>query len=247
MKSGKPLGQKSYGHIPHFPNSRMGEGDHHCTDGQYKIATEKTRDRHDTIIVQEKVDGSNVGIAKLNGDIIPLTRAGYRAETSNFEQHHLFADWVLKPINRKRFDELLNEGERVCGEWLAQAHSTRYDLPHEPLVVFDIMTKMERLPFVQFQERIMKCDFTWPNTVWIGSGMPLSVKEAMNRVKDSRHGAIDEVEGAVWRIERNKIINKQGERKLIVDYLAKYVRPDKVDGIYLPDCSGSEIVWNWKP
>ncbi len=31
-----------------------------------------------------------------------------------------------------------------------------------------------------------------------------------------------------------------------VKMLAKYVRPDKVDGAYLPEQSGKEPVWNWR-
>jgi hypothetical protein len=52
----KPLGIKNSGSIGHLPNSRMGEGDHKCPDGQARIATLKTRDKHDRIIVQEKLD-----------------------------------------------------------------------------------------------------------------------------------------------------------------------------------------------
>ena len=48
----KPLGHKSYGHIPHLPGSRIGEGDHKCSDGQKRICCEKVRDKHDRIIVQ---------------------------------------------------------------------------------------------------------------------------------------------------------------------------------------------------
>ncbi|HYF69139.1 MAG TPA: hypothetical protein VD884_13440, partial [Ohtaekwangia sp.] len=58
----KPLGGKSYGSIPHFYGSRLGPADHHCSPGQQVIATEKKRDRHDYIIVQEKLDGGNVGV-----------------------------------------------------------------------------------------------------------------------------------------------------------------------------------------
>ena len=54
MQNNKPLGQKAYGSIPHLPGSRLGVGDHHVTHGQAKIATEKPRDKHDFIIVQEK-------------------------------------------------------------------------------------------------------------------------------------------------------------------------------------------------
>jgi hypothetical protein len=55
------------------------------------------------------------------------------------------------------------------------------------------------------------------------------------------------VEGAVWRVERNKATGVKGEKKRVVDFLAKYVRPDKEDGICLPNVSGKEAVWNWQP
>src|SRR5438552_14984978 len=116
----KPLGGRAYGHIPHLPGSRMGPGDHHCHQGQAQICTTRARDRYDLIIVQEKLDGSCVSVARIEGTIVPLTRAGYRAETSLYKQHHLFAHWVYE--NADRFLSILAEGERLCGEWLAQAH-----------------------------------------------------------------------------------------------------------------------------
>ena len=119
----KPLGIKNYGSIGHLPGSRLGPGDHHVHDGQGLICTEKARDRHDRIIVQEKLDGSNVGIGKIGGAIVPVTRAGWRAESSPFEQHHFFAAWVAR--HWSRWNDLLEEGERLCGEWLAQA----FELP----------------------------------------------------------------------------------------------------------------------
>jgi hypothetical protein len=44
-----------------------------------------------------------------------------------------------------------------------------------------------------------------------------------------------QIEGAVWRIEnRGKF-----------DFMVKYVRPNKVDGLYLEVMKG-ETYWNWK-
>ena len=90
----KPLGRKSYGSIPHLPGSRVGPADHHCSEGQARIATEKKRDKHDIIIVQEKLDGSNVGVAKIEGDIVAITRSGYTAISSPYKQHHVFHYFV---------------------------------------------------------------------------------------------------------------------------------------------------------
>lgn len=139
IKNTKPLGGKSYGSIAHLPGSRMGSGDHSCHSGQEKIALEKASDKHDVIIVQEKLDGSNVGVAKIEGKILALTRAGYLASTSPYEQHHRFAAWVEK--NESKFDGLLADGERLVGEWLLQAHGTRYRFNHDPFIAFDLIDR----------------------------------------------------------------------------------------------------------
>jgi ATP-dependent RNA circularization protein (DNA/RNA ligase family) len=227
----KPLGQKAYGSIPHLPNSRLGLGEHHVEKGQEIIATKKARDYKDLIIVQEKLDGSNCCVAKLNGQILPLVRSGYLADTSPYEQHHLFARWVK--ANEKRFDILLNENERICGEWLAQAHGTIYKLNHEPFVVFDLFVNNERLTYHNFLLRVLPLGFVVPNLVHIGQ--PISVDKALKKVEVSGHGAVDEVEGVIYRVER------EGK----VDFIAKYVKHSKVDGKYLPEYNNGKIIWNW--
>ena len=54
-KKRKPLGGKSYGSVPHLIGSRRGPMDFGVNEGQQRICCEKKRDRHDTIIVQEKL------------------------------------------------------------------------------------------------------------------------------------------------------------------------------------------------
>lgn len=224
----KPLGYKSYGSIPHFFGSRLGPADHHCSPGQQKIATEKARDKHDYIIVQEKLDGGNVGICKVGGKILAITRAGYLAETSPYKTHHAFKIWVEREY--KRFDELLNEGERICGEWLLTAVGTKYRLLHEPFVAFDLIDGKRRVPFNLFQARLNPTGFMVPQTLSIGQ--PLDIESAMTMLEVSEHGALEPVEGAIWRVER------KGE----VDFLCKYVRPDKVDGKYLNQDVFNEVL-----
>lgn len=238
----KPLGVKAYGSIPHLPGSRLGPGDHHCTPGQAGIVTEKPRDRHDAVIVTEKLDGSCCAIARLNdGQIIALGRAGYPAQSSPYVQHQLFAAWVRE--NLGRFEETLSYGERFVGEWMAQAHGTKYDLWHEPFVIFDLIrqggdakTGPDRTLYADLSRRCARGGFVMPALLAIG---PTSIEKAMGIIAgDGFHGALEAVEGAVWRVER------EGR----VDFLAKYVRPDKLDGCYLPEKgqTGGES-WNWRP
>lgn len=235
----KPLGIKAYGHIPHLPGSRMGPGDHMIEVGQARIAQYKVRDKNDRVIVQEKLDGSCVSVAKVNGELIPLSRAGYRAVTSKYEQHILFHDWAM--AHWDRFNRLLQEGERVVGEWLAQAHGTRYDLEGvDPFVPFDLMRGSVRATWAEASERTARLGFSTPAVINDGV-RPITAEEAMLTLrKYGFYGAKDPVEGAVWRVERRGA----------VDFLAKYVRPDKVDGLYLPETAEAvtaEPIWNWRP
>lgn len=230
----KPLPHKAYGSIGHLPNSRMGPADHHVPEGQAKIATERTRSRHDRVIVTEKLDGSCTAIARINGALVALGRAGWLAQSSPYEQHQLFAAWVR--ANEGRF-EFMGEGERYVGEWLAQAHGTRYQLEgRQPWVMFDVMVQTKRKPWDVVRERARFAGLSTPHVIM--DGPPTSVEQALDILGPTgAYGALDPVEGAVWRIER------RGE----FDFMAKYVRPDKVDGAYLPEVSGQSAIWNWRP
>jgi len=233
----KPLGHKSYGHIAHLQGSRIGPGDHKCHEGQKDIACLKTRDKYDRVIVQEKLDGSNVGVARIDDEIIALSRSGYLADSSPFLIHHFFDAWVKK--NRGRFVNVLQNGERICGEWLLVAHGTRYELPHEPFVVFDLMrNKHNRVPFDEFLSRIVLGEFVTPTI--LSDGPPVSIERALSLLGDfGYHGAIEKAEGVVWRVERSRLLDRNkgnsGGRQPIVDFLVKYVRPDKKDGKYLKE------------
>jgi len=230
MKSSKPLGGKTYGSIAHLPGSRLGVGDKRLNEGQTRILTEKVRDKHDKIIIREKVDGTCVAVAKIHGEIVPLVRSGYTAISSPHEQHALFHDWVLS--YRERFDSLLQPGERICGEWLAMAHGINYKLPHEPFVVFDIIRDGKRVLNEEFVDRTSR--FIRASLIHIGGA--LSIDKLKPFLENSSHGAIEGAEGAVYRVER----------KGVVDFLGKWVQPWHECGKYFSD-NPDELIWNWRP
>ena len=235
----KPLGHKAYGSIGHLPGSRLGPGDHCVPDGQARICTEKRRDKHDWVWVQEKLDGCCMSVAKIDGQIIALGRAGYSAVSAPHEHMRMFAVWVER--RQELFEWLLKDEERFVGEWLALAHGTRYDLDGwEPLVVFDLMRGHESATVNELYSRVRNRLQT-PKT-WIGHGEPVSptvAYSAFESMNDHPHirtlNALDPIEGIVYRVER------RGK----VDFLAKWVRPGKVDGCLLPEISGAEPVWQW--
>ena len=234
-KPEKPLAAKAYGSIPHLPGSRRGPADKGISEQQAAICLTKARDDKDLVIVQEKLDGSCCAAANVGGKIVALQRNGYLATASPFEQHHMFARWVER--NEKHFAHVLNDGEWCVGEWLAQAHGTRYALGFHaiPFIIFDIMRGPERVTFSELSLRLRGARFDTPHL--LSHGGPCSIEHAMALLGDyGNHGALDMAEGAVWRVER------EGK----VDFLAKYVRPGKVDGCLLPERNGGEAVWNWR-
>lgn len=232
----KPLGMKAYGSIPHLIGSRMGPGDHHAHAGQVAICTESVRDRHDRVIVTEKLDGSCVAVARHAGALLALNRAGYLAASSPYRQHHVFAAWVEK--NAARFSGL-SDGMRICGEWILVAHGTRYSRSADVFVPFDVVDGKARLPHDAAREVFAAADLRGAHV--IHDGGPLSIDAALAALGDfGHHGAIEAVEGAVWRVER------KGQ----LDFMAKYVRPEKIDGLYLPGTSVSiteSDVFNFDP
>lgn len=216
----KPLGIKAYGSIPHLPGSRRGSGDHGLEESQADILLSKSR-LGDEIIVTEKLDGSCVSIANIDGAITPLIRAGYYAETSNYAQHHVFHRWVMKQADR--FRELINPGERCVGEWLYVAHGTIYHLQHEPFVIFDIFDYTnKRLPYDECVARCAQIGAITPQLIYRGKS--IGIPQVLSLLGTyGYHGAQDPCEGAVWRCETKGKFN----------FLGKYVAHEKQDGKYL--------------
>lgn len=94
------------------------------------------------------------------------------------------------------------------------------------------MVKQERASYAEMHSRARRQDFITPSL--LSAGQPLSIAAAMEKIVYSGHGAIDPVEGAIWRVER----------KEKVDFLVKFVRHDKEDGKYFPEINEGKTTWN---
>lgn len=234
----KPLGKKNYGSIPHLSSSKLGPADRFIHEGQEAILTRKTRDAEDEILVFEKYDGSNVGIAKVNGKIVALTRSGYLASTSPYLQHHYFDKWVSERASI--FGEIIDEGDRLVGEWLLQAHGVRYEINHvEPIVFFDYFRGSERVLYSDLLCKVhpaqQKILISTPRVISIGR--PVEPKDLLDRLslKDPVITRIDPAEGMVYRVER----------KGRVDFLAKWVRSDYEPGKYIIGVEEKDFIYNY--
>ncbi len=213
----------NYGSIPHLPTSKMGQqADKKIDSGRANILTEKCR-KGDTIIVTEKIDGSNVGVVKKDGELYAITRSGYTAESSPYVQHHAFDKWVRKNI---RMFTWLPEGWRVCGEWCIMAHGTKMDITGlSPFVAFDIIDASgKRAPYINFFSICKAATIQTAPLLYMGP-RAINVLSALNLMGYGNYGKPETPEGCVWRCER------EGK----VDFLAKWVQPNKIDGKYMSD------------
>ncbi|MDP1824337.1 MAG: RNA ligase family protein [Archangium sp.] len=230
MKPPNELGQKAYPKIPHLPGSRTGSSDKVAPRPLARRCTQQG-EPGDTVVVQEKLDGSCVAVLLKQGEVIALGREGWRAALSQNPGRQMFSRWV--GVHAARFDQVLREGEWLVGEWLALAHSTRYRLSHEPFVAFDLFSAGAALSTPALEDRLGD-RFARPHLLHSGAAVEIEVIDA--RLGElGHHGALDRAEGAMWRVERGGVVVTR----------AKYVRPGKTDGALLPENSGQPAVWNW--
>ena len=238
-----------YSSIGHLKGSRVGPADRHIDDAQTKRFTEEgPKDRNCVWFVEEKMDGSNCSVMRINGEIRTLTRTGYDCTKSNYEQHKMFDRWVT--ANKDKFEKLLpNEQDRCVGEWMALAHGTVYKDLASPYMIFDLFITNhgkylfkgehgklhagpdpQRFPVLLRRKLVNDAGLTNVPLVYQQTA-PISIHEALSLVDDN-------AEGVVYKIE---IKNKN------CDYsspymIGKVVKQDKEDGKYLKE--GLEI-WNW--
>jgi hypothetical protein len=192
---------KAYNSIPHLSMSRLGSGDRHIAGQQEHLLCVATRPG-DRVIVTEKVDGCCATIARKDGELIALSRGGFLADGGGIHLD-MFAIWFGE--NRTKF-ELLNEGERICGEWLAVAHGTLYDNTHEgfePWLGFDMFRGNARVTRDQFIRLTSEAALATTKVLHDGTDA-CSPEKAMEALGEfGHHGALEEAEGAVWRLERD--------------------------------------------
>ncbi len=225
-----------YGSIPHLPGSRAAK-DKTLAAALAARCLDPSRARAgETVVVQEKLDGSCVVVRRdEHGAIEARGREGGLAAASRNEARRMFAAWVSEHV--VRFDRVIAPGELLVGEWLALVHGTRYELAHEPFVAFDLLSPSGRRSTVDaLAARVVGAGLRTPAIVHRGS--PIAIDAAcMLLGPRGQHGALDPPEGLVYRVER-------GDEVVLV---AKWVGRHKVDGAYLPENTGREALYHWRP
>jgi RNA ligase len=130
------LGILKYPRTPHLEGSRLQAGD----EGQEHVRLATLAGSH--AVVEEKLDGANVGISFTSGGALLLqSRGHYLVGGGRERQFAPFKLWAC--AHEARLLALLEDRYVMYGEWLYAKHSVSYDrLPHW-FCEFDIYDRVE--------------------------------------------------------------------------------------------------------
>jgi len=189
---------KAFATIQHLPGSKMINAEDKLLGvEQVKWLTQRRRTNTDMVIITEKVDGMNAAVLRRGDFLHPLIRKGYDCRANPLPWINAFADFVDELASR--FLNVLEDGERICGEWMVKTHTLTYKLSHGPFVAFDIINDAERLLYLKFKERAAAGGFITAGLVHMGEAMPPEM--ALQLLGSGYHGAVGEPEGLIYRYE----------------------------------------------
>lgn len=177
----------------------------------------------ESLIVEEKVDGTNVGIQFLaNGEMI--LQSGRRLLVDGLhQQYDVFKHWVQ--VHRQDFDDHLQDRYILFGEWLFARHSIHYRQLSHYFLEFDIYDKFvgSFLDLRQRRQLILKLRVQTVPVLHTGPidlqalRKMIGLSEFDARFEDSDSGQSDALmEGLYLRTESDGRVGGRG----------KFVRPE---------------------
>jgi hypothetical protein len=146
-----------YPRTPHLFGSRGTEDDKHLGPEASKAFLADA-----SLIVEEKLDGTNVGIHFASSGRMILQCRGHEITEGMHPQYDLFKQWTW--VKRSVLEAMLGSRFIVYGEWLYAKHSVHYrKLPHY-FFEFDIYDRVTEL-FLDLERRSQMLEGTGLRTV----------------------------------------------------------------------------------
>jgi hypothetical protein len=212
-----------YPRTPHLFGSKGTDDDKHLG----KKASEAFI-KDPSLIVEEKLDGTNVGIHFSSNARMVLQCRGHEITEGMHPQYDLFKQWTS--VKRHVLEQMLEDRFILYGEWLYARHSVFYrKLPHY-FFEFDIYDKAAG-KFLALEARLRMLFETGIHTVPVLHSGPLSSDELQELIKPSAFdsqfenpgtGRIDNLmEGLYLRSEKDGYVTGR----------AKVVRPEFVEKV----------------
>ncbi len=212
-----------YPRTPHLFGSKGTDDDRHLGE------KESARFIADpSLIVEEKLDGTNVGIHFTEKGRMVLQCRGHEITEGMHPQYDLFKQWTA--VKRPVLEEMLGARFILFGEWLYARHSVHYRaLPHY-FFEFDIYDK-EHAQFLSLARRLEMLAGTGLHTVPVAGVGAMSHSQLASLIGRSAFDAAfdnpltgkldDRMEGLYLRTEHNGAVKAR----------AKMVRSEFVEKI----------------
>jgi len=212
-----------YPRTPHLFGSKGTDDDKHLNEKESQQFIADV-----SLIVEEKIDGTNAGIHFASNGELVLQCRGHLITKGMHPQYDLFKQWTA--VKRSVIEERLEDRFILFGEWVYARHSVHYrQLPHY-FFEFDIYDKDEET-FLSLERRMQLLDGTGIATVPILHRGTIAREELTELIGASRFGSQfenpltgrtdDLMEGLYLRTEAAGIVTAR----------AKFVRPEFVEKV----------------
>jgi len=212
-----------YPRTPHLFGSKGTSDDKHLGQRQsQQFVADKS------LIVEEKLDGANVGIHFSEADELVIQCRGHLLTEGMHPQYDLLKQWAA--VKRNVFEDMLGRRFLLFGEWLYARHTIHYRQLTHYFYEFDIYDKLQHR-FLDLEQRLAMLDGTGVQTVPVVHTGAIT-REAMNGLIgvsrfDSHfdnpltHRSDNLMEGVYLRTEANGVVTSR----------AKFVRPEFTEKI----------------
>jgi len=211
-----------YPRTPHLFGSRGTSDDKHWGERESLALL-----ADDSLIVEEKIDGTNVGAHFVSGELMLQCR-GHQITEGMHPQYDLFKQWTM--VKRGVLESVLGDRFIMYGEWMYARHSVHYlELPHY-FFEFDVYDK-DAAVFLTLQQRMEMLDGSGIETVPIEHRGTLKKSDLESLIGASAFGASfdnpltgrtdNRMEGLYFRTENETQVTGR----------AKFVRPEFIEKI----------------
>ncbi len=212
-----------YPRTPHLFGSRGTDDDRHMGEQE---SLEFLAD--ESLIVEEKIDGTNVGLHFAEDGELVLQCRGHLITEGMHPQYDLFKQWAA--VKHRDLEDRLDNRYILFGEWVYAKHSVHYRrLPHY-FFEFDIYDKQQGA-FISLERRMEILDGTGVLTVPVIHTGSVAREELNNLIGESlfdsrfenplTHQADNLMEGLYLRTESDGLVTGR----------SKVVRPEFVEKI----------------
>jgi hypothetical protein len=212
-----------YPRTPHLFGSKGTDDDRHLGPRESTAFVKNI-----SLIVEEKLDGTNVGIHFLSNGRLFLQCRGHEITEGMHPQYDLFKQWTA--VKQPVLEEMLEDRFILFGEWLYARHSVHYRaLPHY-FFEFDIYDK-EAEVFLSLEQRLVMLEGTGIRTVPVVHQGPATEKQLQSLIGTSAYDAEFVHPGKGGTDNRMEGIYLRTEAEGAVTGRAKMVRPEFVEKI----------------